>query len=110
MRRVAVVHLCSLLFALSSACRKQPPLSQNLIVANKIAPRIVLLYYEGPEMLLAPERRNVQLPENAGGALSIVTKELMKGSVNAGVPRLFPPDTVVRAAYLLPDGTAFVDI
>src|SRR4051794_41633637 len=61
-------------------------------------------------MQLVPERRNVALPENPAGALSIVVRELFKGSANAGVPRLFPADTVVRGAYLLPDGTAFVDI
>ena len=108
---LVLLHLCSLLSALcSSGCRRQPtPLSQNLSVANKVAPRIVLLYYEGPDMLLAAERRNVELPENAAAALSLVTKELIKGSVNAGVPRLFPTDTVVRGAYLVGD-TAFVDI
>ncbi len=37
-------------------------------------------------------------------------RELIKGSVNAGVPRLLPADTVLRGAYLLPDGTAFVDL
>jgi spore germination protein GerM len=26
------------------------------------------------------------------------------------VPRIFPPDSVVRATFLLPDGTAFVDL
>jgi spore germination protein GerM len=42
--------------------------------------------------------------------LSIVARELLKGSANAGVPHVFPRDTVVRAAFLLPDGTAFVDL
>ena len=37
-------------------------------------------------------------------------KELVKGSANAAVPRVFPADSVVRATFLLPDGTAFVDL
>lgn len=92
------------------SCSKPEPLSPNLALANKVAPRIVLLYYESPDMQLVPERRNLALPENPAGALSIVVHELFNGSANAAVPRLFPPDTIVRGAYLLPDGTAFVDI
>lgn len=91
-------------------CKRSQPLSPNLNLENKVAPRIVLLYYESPDMQLVPERRNVALPENPAGALSIVVRELFKGSANAAVPRLFPIDTVVRGAYLLPDGTAFVDL
>jgi spore germination protein GerM len=37
-------------------------------------------------------------------------RELLKGSANTAVPRLLPADTMVRGAYLLPDGTAFVDL
>jgi len=39
-----------------------------------------------------------------------VMRELLKGPMNAAVPRLLPADTIVRGAYLLPDGTAFVDL
>lgn len=92
------------------ACRKRQPLSPNLNLENKVAPRIVLLYYESPELQLVGERRNVALPENPAGALSIVVRELFKGSANPSVPRGFPADTIVRGAYFLPDGTAFVDL
>ncbi len=94
---------------IAGACRKQQPLSQNLNVENKVAMRTVLLYYESQDLLLAPERRELPLPENPAGAIDLVLQELVKGSANAAVPRLLPGDTVVRAAYLLPDGTAFVD-
>ena len=105
-RRFAFVTL----LLLTTFCRRQQPLSRNLNVENKVAMRMVSLYYESPDLLLAPERRNLPLPENPAAALDLVMRELLKGSANAAVPRLLPGDTVVRAAYLLPDGTAFVDL
>ena len=108
MRRATV---CAIALVAIASCKPSPaPLSPNLKVANKIAAREVTLYYESPDLLLTPEKRNVDLPENPAYAMSFVVKELLKGSANAAVPRLFPADTVVRGAYLLPDGTAFVDV
>jgi spore germination protein GerM len=107
-RRIAVLTLA--LLALAGACRKQPPLTSNLAVENKVSVRQVRLYYQGPEMLLAAETRNVSLPENPAGALAVVMRELLKGSANTTVARSFPADTVLRGAYLLPDGTVFVDL
>jgi len=40
----------------------------------------------------------------------VVVRELVKGSANPSLPALLPADTVVRSAFLLPDGTAFVDL
>lgn len=100
------------LFALLilAACHRQQPLSHNLSVENKVAMRTVSLYYESQDLLLAPEQRSLPLPENPAAALDLVMRELVKGSANAAVPKLLPPDTVIRGAYLLPDGTAFVDL
>src|SRR5260370_11329541 len=95
----------------TSACKeKKQALSPNLNKENKVAMRTVSLYYESPDLLLAPERRDLPLPENPAGALDLVMRELVKGSANAAVPRSLPADTVVHAVYLLPDGTAFVDL
>jgi sporulation and spore germination protein len=99
-----------LLTALVACSRENKPLSSNLNLENKVALRTVELYYEGPDMLLAPERRDIPLPENPAGAIPVVLRELMKGSANAAIPRLFPADAVVRAAYFLPDGTVIVDL
>ena len=100
-----------LLISATVSCRRQPPpLSRNLNVENKVAMRTVSLYYESPDLLLAPERRDLPLPENPAGALDLVMRELLKGSANTAVPRLLPADTIVRGAYLLPGGTAFVDL
>lgn len=107
MRRFIAIVIA--LLALGGGCRKRE-LTQNLNVENKVAVRPVTLFFEGPDMLLVRETRNVALPENPAGALSVVARELLKGSANAGVPHIFPRDTVVRAAFLLPDGTAFVDL
>ena len=61
-------------------------------------------------MLLTPEIRTVTLPENDAAALAMVMRELLKGSANASVPKSLPADTVLRAAYLLPDGNAIIDL
>jgi len=107
-RRAVAVALA--LSALAGACRKNKPLTPNLAVENKVAVRPVTLFFETPDMLLGREQRNLALPENPAGALSIVMRELLKGSANMSVARVFPPDSVVRATFLLPDGTAFVDL
>ena len=103
--------LALLLLVALAACRREKPLTTNLNVENKVTVRAVTLFYESPEtLLLAPERRDVAVPENPAGAMPVVLRELLKGSANAAVPRLLPADTVLRAAYLLPDGTVLVDL
>jgi spore germination protein GerM len=93
-------------------CRKKPPVSANLNAANKVAVRMVRLYYETPQMLLAAEPRNIALPESPAAAMPMVVRELMKGpaSQSGASLRLFPADTVVRGTYLLPGGTVVVDL
>ncbi len=110
MRRGVAIPLAAALLTLAAGCRKSKPLTPNLNIENKVAVRPIVVFYEAPTMLLAPETRSVALPENPAGALSVVVRELMKGSANPSLPPLFPADTVVRGAFLLPDGTAFVDL
>ena len=102
MRRGIAVAMA--LLALAGACRRKAPLTANLEKENKIAVRPVTLFFERPGMLLGREQRNLPLPENPAGALSVVVKTLVKSSPT------FPRDSAVRAAFLLPDGTAFVDL
>lgn len=104
------IALTLLLLASVAACRKKVSAPVNINAANKVAPRAVRLYFEGPSMLLIAEPRSVQLPENPAGAMSAVVRELIKGPASPGFARSFPADTVVRGAFLLPDGTAFVDL
>lgn len=95
-----------------AACRpkQQTQLSSNLNAENKVAVRPVTLYYQGVNMLLGAEQRNVALPQNPAAAMPVVVRELFKPPASPARARSFPADTVVRAAYLLPDGTAFVDL
>jgi spore germination protein GerM len=109
-KRAVVVVL--LIVVAVSGCRKKPPAAANLNAANKVAVRMVRLYYETPQMLLAAEPRNIALPESPAAAMPVVVRELMKGpAAPAGRSlRLFPADTVVRGTYLLPGGTVVVDL
>ena len=101
MRRGLAVAIA--LLALAGAC-KPKPLTTNLKKENKVVTRPVTLFFERSDMLLGGERRNLDLPENPAGAISVVVKELVKSSP------VFPRDSAVRATFLLPDGTAFVDL
>jgi hypothetical protein len=107
-RRAAVLALAVVLVA--GACRKKESQNANLNAQNKVAVRPVRLFYESKQMLLIAEQRNIALPESSAAALPIVIRELMKGPSTPDALRLFPQDTVVRAAYLLPGGTAIVDL
>lgn len=109
MKRFAVGALALLVVA--GACGRKKETPANLNAANKVSMRQVRLYYESPRMLLAAEGRNIALPENPSAAIPMVVRELMKGPA-AGSPLggLFPGDTVVRGAYLLPGGTVIVDL
>jgi len=93
-----------------AACPKKKTNAEILNAQNQVAPRVVRLYFESAAMLLAAEQRNVQLPQSSAGAMPAVLRELFKGATNPAYARTFPADTVLRGAYLLPDGTAFVDL
>jgi len=107
-RRVAVIALAALVAA--GACKKKSPVPPNLNAANKVAVRLVNLYYESSRMLLTPEPRNIALPQSNAAAIPVVVRELIRGPAAATSLRLFPQDTVVRGAYLLPGGTVVVDL
>ena len=108
MRRIAVAVLA--LAMLAGACRKKATQQSAISAQNQVAPRVVRLYFESAAMLLVPEQRNVQLPQTSAGAMPAVVRELVKGATNPAFARVLPADTVIRGAYLLPDGTAFVDL
>jgi len=96
--------------ALIGGCKKSSPTAANINAANRVAMRSVRLFYESEQMLLVGETRNIALPESPAAAIPAVIRELLKGPASAGALRLFPADTVVRGAYLLPGGTVIVDL
>lgn len=95
---------------LLAGCGKKKETPANLNAANKVSVRSVRLYYESPQMLLVAEPRSIPLPESTAAAIPAVARELMKGPARPPLARLFPADTVVRGAYLLPGGTVIVDL
>jgi hypothetical protein len=107
-RRFAVLALA--LALLAGACKKKNELAANINAANKVSNRVARLYYESGEMLLTAESRNIALPESPAAAIPVVARELMKGPAAKTSLRLFPPDTIVRGAYLLPGGNVIVDL
>lgn len=108
MKRLVVALAALLLIA--GACKPKGETPANLNAANKVAVRMVRLYYESAQMQLTAETRNVALPESSAGAVPMVVRELLKGPVMPASLRLFPADTVVRGAYVLPGGTVIVDL
>ena len=110
-RRVrGVAMMIALALIAASACKKTNTVAANINAANRVAMRPVRLYYESPQMALVSETRSVALPESPAAAIPVVIRELMKGPASADALRLFPADTVVRGAYLLPGGTVIVDL
>jgi hypothetical protein len=89
---------------------KEPSTALAVEAANRVASRPVVLYFGGPSGLLVPETRTLSLPESNAAAAGLIAAAVIEGSANSAVPRLFPPDATVRAAWLLPEGTAVVDL
>lgn len=113
--RNAAVFLLALLLLGGCSRRDETPSGPSAAAlaaeaANRVAPRPVILYFAGPSGLLVPERRNLPLPESAAAAVGPIARAVIGGSANAGVPKLFPEDTAVRGAWVLPEGTVVVDL
>jgi spore germination protein GerM len=107
--RIIPAAIAALLLA--TACRqaeRKPPPPPD--VENRVTTRAVVLYYEGPDGLLAPERREMPLPESATAAIRPLVAALVAGPKNPALPNAFPEGTIVRGAFVLPDGTAVVDL
>jgi hypothetical protein len=106
-KRFVVVALVLLA---ASGCKKKDTITANINAANRVAVRPVRLYFESEQLALVSETRNIALPESPAAAMPVVVRELMKGPTTPAGQRLFPSDTVVRGAYLLPGGTVIVDL
>jgi hypothetical protein len=110
-RFVALSAFALTALLLAGACkRKSEVAAANVNAANKVALRDMRLFYESSQMLLIAEPRKIPLPESAAAAIPVVVRELIKGPAAPASMRLFPADTTVRGAYLLPGGTVIVDL
>ena len=92
------------------SCGKKETRAEAITRTNAVSMKPVSLYFEGPDLLLWSEVRQLPVPANDAAAVSVVVNELLKGSANTAVARPFPADATLRAAYLLPDGNAIIDL
>lgn len=103
---IAVIAVLPLL----AGCRTEKKTVESaMALANKVSSRTITLFFESPEGLV-PEQRTLPLPDSDAAAVSMVARELLKGSANQSIPRPLPEDSLIRAAYLLPEGLAVVDV
>jgi hypothetical protein len=111
-RRAARIPLVvALLLALATSfCGRERSSSPSLPTSNAVVHRSVSIYFQSTDMLLVPETRSLSLPANDASAIGAVVRELLKGSANPRLGRSLPSDTVLRGAFLLPEGTAIVDL
>lgn len=113
--------LLALALALTAAaaglsCRNEgevavpPPPPPTPPVQNVELPaRPVRLWFEAESRRLAPETRELALPASDGEALKPLLKALLEKTDEAD-SKPVPVGIEVRAGYLLPDGTAIVDL
>ena len=107
----AVLIFVLLCVAAVSACRRSGALSPAEQMAHqKLTNRDITFFYENSALLLGRESRPVALPENDSAAVAAVVREWLKGPRTPSLARSLPPDTILRGAYLLPEGNAIVDL
>lgn len=70
----------------------------------------VKLFYEGDSLLLTARVENVALPEGDAAAIRPLLTALLAPVPEGTEPKPIPPGIEIRATYLLPDGTAIVDL
>jgi spore germination protein GerM len=106
-RGAMIVTLLALV--LISGCRRSVREPGDLEAENRVSSRSVVLYFESESMRLAPEQRELALPEKAAAAIPIVVRELLQGPRDQRLARTFPEGVGMRGAFSLPDGTAVID-
>ncbi len=109
-RQLRAAAIAALL--LLAACRagEKSARDAHADAANRVTTRPVLLYFEGPDGLLAPQRREIPIPESDDAAIHPLLNALLAGPMDAALPKPLPDGTIVRGAFVLPEGTAVVDL
>lgn len=111
------VFFCPLTLLLLAACADEKPASPptttadtRLTAEDQPIQRDISLYFANASLGLTAETRTVVVPPEPPLALALVVSELLRGPRDEGLAPLFPSDTVVLSAYLLPDQVAIVDL
>lgn len=78
--------------------------------ANTLTNKPVQLFYEDDSLLLAPRVETIALPESDVAAMRPLLVRLLTPAPVGVDPHPVPEGIEIRATYLLPDGTAIVDL
>lgn len=108
------IALGALLALFAAGCGREGPV-QATSTSRPAAPqtltsRPVVLFYEDDGLLLAPRAENVLLPEGDSAMLRPLLTALLAPAPSGTDPRSVPEGIEIRATYLLPDGTAIIDL
>jgi hypothetical protein len=72
--------------------------------------RLTLFFPGADDARLRPEERDIPKPSGAGAFLRAIFTELQKGPARAGLVGVLPGKMQLRNAFLLPEGTAVLDV
>lgn len=111
LRGIALGALFALLLA---GCGRKGPVQATSTPAppapTALTSKPVMLFYEDDGLLLAPRIENVLLPAGDAASMRPLLNALLAPAPAGTDPRSVPEGIEVRATYLLPDGTAIVDL
>lgn len=112
--RLRALAIGALIVPLLAACGRKGPVQATSSPAPPppvaMTAKPVLLFYEDDALLLAPRVEKVTLPEGDSAAMRPLLAALLAPSPQGSEPRPIPEGLEIRATYLLPDGTAIVDL
>jgi hypothetical protein len=111
-RRVAVAAIALMLtLSCSDKPAQAPPVkAPPPPPPAKITTRAVTLYYEQASRKLGGITREIALPDNDAAAIRPLLQALFTPPPEIAEQAPIPQGLVVNATYLLPDGTAIVDL
>ena len=72
--------------------------------------RLTLFFPSASDALLRTEERDIPNPSGAGAYLRAIFTELQRGPTRAGLVPALPSKMQLRNAFLLPEGTAVLDL
>ena len=96
----------------ATGCSREDPanIPPSAAQQDPMESRRVVCYYESSDGVLVPVPRDLPMPESEAAAVRTLAAALIEGPAPGGFPRPFPDDAVVRGAFLLPGGTAVIDL